>query len=180
MYKLKDCIDINNLDWSQISENPTAIFLLEKNQDKIDWNLLSLNPSAIYLLAKNLNKICWYYLSLNPSAIHLLEKNQDKINWFNLSRNPNATHLVSKNEDKVNRYLLSGNPEIINLLNEYKYKNYFDDEFNPGANYYLKKYQKELSEMKSIFELDYDFLKERCSIYKEELIKTALHSSRIE
>jgi hypothetical protein len=32
----------------------------------------------------------------------------------------------------------------------------------------------------SIFELDYNALKERCSIYKWELLSIALHPSRIE
>ena len=32
----------------------------------------------------------------------------------------------------------------------------------------------------SIFELEYNVLKERCSIYKEELIQIALHPSRIQ
>jgi hypothetical protein len=31
-----------------------------------------------------------------------------------------------------------------------------------------------------IFELDYDAIKKRCSIYKEELLQIALHPSRIE
>src|SRR5207248_1632321 len=41
---------------------------------KIDWDELSSNPNAIYLLEKNLDKINWGYLSLNPNAIYLLEK----------------------------------------------------------------------------------------------------------
>jgi len=39
---------------------------------------------------------------------------------------------------------------------------------------------KELSANPSIFELDYSKMKERCSIYKEELQDVALHPSRIE
>jgi len=31
--------------------------LLEKNQDKIDWSNLSKNPSAIQLLEKNLTQV---------------------------------------------------------------------------------------------------------------------------
>jgi hypothetical protein len=31
-----------------------------------------------------------------------------------------------------------------------------------------------------IFELDYDAIKKRCNIYKEELLQIALHPSRIE
>jgi hypothetical protein len=37
MYKLKNWIDIENLDWRGLSGNPNAISLLEKKQDKIDW-----------------------------------------------------------------------------------------------------------------------------------------------
>jgi len=36
-----------------------------------------------------------------------------------------------------------------------------------------------LSSNPSIFELDYEALKDRCSVYKEELIGMALHPSRI-
>ncbi len=88
IYKLRDWIDINKLDWQQLSSNPNAIDLLEKNQDKIYWFMLLQNPNAIHLLEKNKNKINWNYLSLNPNAIDLLEKNQDKINWDFLSENP--------------------------------------------------------------------------------------------
>ena len=56
--------------------------------DKLDWNNLSLNPNAIHLLEQNPDKINWYHLSLNPNAIHLLEQNQDKIDWEDLSINP--------------------------------------------------------------------------------------------
>jgi len=71
-----------------LSLNPSAIHLLEQNQDKINWHALSSNPSAIHLLEKNQDKIDWYFLSLNPSAIHILKQNKDKINWNFLSKNP--------------------------------------------------------------------------------------------
>ena len=73
-----------------LSENPNAIHLLEKNQDKINWAELSRNPNpyAIALLEKNQDKIDWKSLALNPNAIHLLEANQDKIIWHRLSTNP--------------------------------------------------------------------------------------------
>jgi len=64
MYKLRNWIHIDDLDWSFLSLNTNAISLLEKNQDKIDWS----------------------YLSENPNAINLLEKNKDKINWESTSR----------------------------------------------------------------------------------------------
>ena len=69
MFKLKDWIDKDKIWWSQLSRNPSALTLLEKNQDKIDWSLLSENPSAraIALLENNQGKIYWSRLSLNPS-----------------------------------------------------------------------------------------------------------------
>jgi len=111
------------------------------SSNEIDWDL-SGNPNAIHLLEKNPDKICWHRLSGNPNAIHILEKNPDKIDWELLSTNPNAIHLLEKNPDKIEWDLLSGNP--------------------------------------SIFELDYNGLKEYCSIYKDELLMKALHPSRIE
>jgi len=35
LYKLRDWIDVNKLYWSYLSENPNAVDLLEKNQDKL-------------------------------------------------------------------------------------------------------------------------------------------------
>ena len=114
-------------------------------------------------MEENKDKIDWKYLSRNTNAIHLLEKNQDKIDWYYLSSNPNAIHLLEQNQDKIDWYFLSSNPNAIHLLEKNQDKIYWSSlSFNP-----------------SIFEIDYGFLKERCDIYKEELIKMALHPHRI-
>jgi hypothetical protein len=55
------------VDWSQLSSNPNAIHLLEKNLDKVDWSQLSSNRNAIHLLEKNLDKVVWKILSENPN-----------------------------------------------------------------------------------------------------------------
>ena len=93
LYKLRDWIDIDKINFVLLSLNPNAIDLLEKNQDKIDWLYLSGNPNAIVLLEKNQDKINWLYLSENLNAIHLLEKNQDKIDWVLISKNPNIFEI---------------------------------------------------------------------------------------
>jgi len=51
--KLRDWINIDNLNWEGLSTNPNAIDLLKENQEKIDWNYLSSNPNAIKLLEEN-------------------------------------------------------------------------------------------------------------------------------
>ena len=99
----------------------------------------------------------------NPNAIHLLEKNIDKINWYWLSSNLNAIQILENNKDKINWKNLCSNPNAINLLKE-----------NPD-----KIDWNEISINPAIFELDYNALKKRCEIYKEELIQKALHPLRI-
>jgi hypothetical protein len=101
MFKIKDWIDKNKLDWNNLSGNPNAIFLLEKNLHKVNWFALSRNPNAIHILEKNLDKIDWLFgLSVNPNAIHLLEKNMNLISWAFLCQNKNAISLISQYKGK--------------------------------------------------------------------------------
>jgi len=67
MLKLRDWIDINNINWRALSFNPNAIKMLKENKNKIDWCNLSTNPNTIELLNENQDKIDWDYLSLNPN-----------------------------------------------------------------------------------------------------------------
>jgi len=99
----------------------------------------------------------------NPNTIRILSKNMDKINWNTLSRNPNAIHLLEKNKDKINWNHLSSNRNAMMLLEKNIDK----------INWYR------LSSNPSIFELDYEALEKRCNIFKEELMKKALHPSII-
>jgi len=90
-----------------------------------------------------------------------LEKYKDKIDWFWLSENPNAIHLLEKNMDKINWILFSKNPNAIHILSKNIDK----------IDWQL------LSGNPSIFEYDYEALEKRCNIYKEGLMKKALHPS---
>jgi hypothetical protein len=56
------------------------VFIVDENED-LDWEGLSDNPSAIPILEQNLDKVCWDNLSKNPNAIPILEQNLDKVNW---------------------------------------------------------------------------------------------------
>ena len=78
-------------------------------------------------------------------------------------KNPNAIKILEENKDKIDWNYLSLNPNSINLLKKNQ------DKIN----------WKNLSVNPSIFELDYNALKKRCNIYKEELIKKTMRPSRI-
>lgn len=122
-YKLRDWIPECYVCLLALSNNPRAIRLLEKNQDKINWQALSFIPEAIHLLEKNQDKIDWRALSSNPAAIHLLEKNPDKIDWYRLSSNPAAIQFLEKNPDKIvwHSLAINTNPDAMILFE----KNYF-------------------------------------------------------
>ena len=165
------------------STNPIYIDLLEKFIKKYPekiianfWNDLCENPAATHIIQQNLQKLsgyAWQVLAKNPNAIHIIEDNLHKIDelgWRYLSKNPNAIPVLEKNIDKINWYNLSENPNGIHILEKYPEKIvcylFFDYEnFSVNA---------------PIFEIDYDAIRNRCSIYKEELMLVALHPSRIE
>lgn len=198
----------DKIAWHWLSCNPAAIHILEKNLDesrrdgsicKIDWDSMSRNPNAVHLLQTHIDeskrdgsecKICWDYLCYNENAIELLKKNLDnpigkrKIYWRELSMNPNpiAVLWLEKHQDESRR---DGSICKIDWDNLSK---------NSGAMHLLEKYQEEclrydsvckinwfyLSSLPEIFELDYNFLRKRMNIIKEELIAKVMHPKRIQ
>ena len=46
---------------------------MKKHYDKINWENLSRNPSAIKLIQKNLEKVNWDIVSKNKKAVHSLK-----------------------------------------------------------------------------------------------------------
>ena len=50
--KLLNWVDINKLNWDDLSSNPNAIHLLEANPMKINWYWLSRNPSIFEIDVK--------------------------------------------------------------------------------------------------------------------------------
>ena len=71
IYELYEWVKIKNLDYYNLSCNPAAIDILEKNIDKINWTNLSSNPAAIGILEKNIDKINWSNLSDNPNIFKI-------------------------------------------------------------------------------------------------------------
>jgi len=130
IYKLRDWIDIDKIDWYRLSRNPNAIHLLEKHPDKINWYYLSNNPNAIHLLEKNIDKINWSCLSSNPNSIHILEKNIDKIDWFEISSNPAIFTFVYDYEK------MKSNMEKIGLSDELLMRVLDPDRLNRICNEY--------------------------------------------
>ena len=127
--------------------NPAAMPLIEKhlvenpgNLDFLNWSNLSSNPAAISILEKNLDKADWARLSTNPGAIRLIEQNMDKIDWEWLSINPAATHIMEQNIDKVESYFLGGGPLNFGVfLKKYQYvtDKLREMEANPPEAFYM-------------------------------------------
>jgi hypothetical protein len=178
--------------WDILSENPSAIHILEANPDKIDWYGLSENPRAIHLLEKNLDKIDWFGLSTNPAALPILEKNLDKINWAGLhwNKHPKAMELLEKNAlhtGKIDWSDISFHPHAIPLLENPLHSDKIDWDGlseNPNALHLLEKnqekiYWKNFSMNPNIFVYDYDKMKEDKSELHEELLAMMLHPDNV-
>jgi hypothetical protein len=165
------------IDWETILENqnPKAIEIIEKNLDKIyvdDWPILSGNPKAIHIFKdpEYLKKVYeWSYISKNEKAMPILQDNLDKVEWGSFSSNPSAINILLQiiKEEKEYNNKIKNNEEI--NTKEYKYFDYFN-KIDYGG----------LSRNPAIFELDKQGLKERCDIYREELIEKAMHPLRIQ
>lgn len=192
-------LDSEHIDfWRYLSKNPNAIHLLEKYLEKypqnIYWDLIIQNPNAIHIIEKNLDKIHiddWDCFAGNPNAIHIIEKYLHKINyWYYLSGNPNAMPILEKKLDMVDWQSFSENPSAIHIIlqvleqqNEVKKKRENDEPINPKDYKYYDHFDKidfiYLSKNPAIFELDYQGLKERCDLYRKELMEKTMHPSRM-
>jgi len=183
--------NIDKIDFTYLTfnKNPNIIPLLEYKIKNIEENinnnidrlknsnllhnmfeLLSYNENAVKLLRKYNDKINWSNLSLNQSdeAIELLEENIDKINWSNLSKNENlkAIKLLEKNICKIDWYKILQNKSAIELIEKYFHE-------IPSIN------KSVLILNPSIFELDYNFIKQRMNIIRQELLIKVLNPNRI-
>jgi hypothetical protein len=186
------------IDWPHLTSNPNAVHILEQNPDKIYWPDLPKNPNAIHLVEQYPEKIAKYpsMYCRYTTAIHLLERDPEKnIDWIELLRNPHprAVELVLQNLKKIpvwELFSLNRNPEAMRFLEEHpRLINWSLLSYTPSAMHILEKYKDNvvydlwLSSNPGIFELSFDFdrnfLHRRCNIYKEELIKKAMHPDRI-
>ena len=86
------------------------------------------------------------------------------MNWNVLSENTNAISILEKNFDKINWWGLSKNPNAISIL----VKN--QDKIQWGM----------LSSNLGINKLNYQWLKERMDIIREDLMKAVFHPRRLE
>ncbi len=123
---------------------------------------------AMNVLKQNMDRIKgygWRELTSNPFAIELLERRPDKIFWdggcwydmgeYTISTFPSFIDLIKKNLDKIDWRKLCRNPLAIEILKENKDK----------ICWYI------LSSNPAIFELDYDFLRKRMDIIRDELME---------
>ena len=156
IYKLKDFIDPNKLNFKFLLINPLAIDFIQERFEKVlssfQWSQLSKNPNAIPILEKHTEKIDWDNLSGNENGIWLLqkyiegkivkrEKNvcrfDDYLNSFDREfdcENDLYRNESYRNKEKINWSLLSKNPNAIPIMEKNKDKiDKLSLCFNPNA-----------------------------------------------
>jgi hypothetical protein len=95
-----------------------------------------------------------------------LERNPEKIEWITLHLNDNGLKLLEKHPEKIDWEWLSSNINAIHLLEKNQEKiNWCSLSSNP-----------------SIFRkvVNYEFLKKRMDMIREELMMKCMHPSRLE
>jgi hypothetical protein len=106
-----------------------------------------------------------YNSPIQKKVIAFIEKYADKAADFRrLSPIANAIHILERNLDKVDWSRLSCNPAAIRILEQNQDKIDWDSfSFNS-----------------EIFDYSYEYLEERCNIYKEELIQKAMSPKKLQ
>jgi hypothetical protein len=160
--------NIGKIRWDLFSEHPEFIpFLLRHPEtikkyrlyDYIDWEKLSSMPSAIPLLEQYLKYVDWAEVSYHESMFPFLLKHPERIEWAQLSRNSAAISLLEENLDKIDWISLSYNKNAWPILSKHLAKVDWSN----------------LSTNPVIFTYDYDKIKERCAVFKEELFEVVFH-----
>jgi hypothetical protein len=108
--------NIERINWDNLSANraPEAIAIIEKNLHRLkDWDRLSQNPTAIHLLEKNATAI-------HPTKPKIISHTRTGIytyippllDWTNVSRNPAAAELLKRHKENINWHFISSNSFI--------------------------------------------------------------------
>jgi hypothetical protein len=181
---------------------------LEHHPEKINWHFLSMNYKAIHLIEKELekpsetpsewgksNKIDWGWLAENPNAIHLIRKKWEQTTdhtillmiYSRVCKNPNLRQLLKEmpginidielfmleNARECDFWGLFTNPNAIHLICEIMQR----EKINRGG--MESEAMIPISSNPSIFTYDYDKMRARCLIFKEDIIKNRFHPKNI-
>ena len=120
VWKLRDWIDEEKIDWYNLSLNSNAIDLLLKNRDKINWNNFSLNPNGVDILLENFDKIDLRKFAQNDNLPEVFDNIKNKLNWLDytitLSKNKNSQKIFNKHRNyfKINGLMSCFYEEVIN------------------------------------------------------------------
>ena len=108
---------LDELNWSELSANPTAMCLLRVHENFADYTALSYNPAAIDMLFRNGAPARGTYrmaLLTNPACVDLVVPSSSNITsrseWSSYSRNPAAIDVLAESPECIDWQALSYNP----------------------------------------------------------------------
>ena len=142
VYKLRDWVPLDKIDFMTIAFNPLAIDLIETHIEKIyDTSLLFNNNNAKHIVEKlfnisEYNEVCWQAISSSEEYATIIEENFQYIidSWMFLSRyqfgkNPGIVHLMEnfiKRDfhpqcvlDLLDGLFQNPNPKVIPIIEKY-------------------------------------------------------------
>lgn len=178
-YILRDFINLNLLNWDNLSLNINSIDLFKNNKYINNLNIENLCKNQnkhisdiIYKL--NINIIIFFkkynkLLMNNSNYIDLIKENIDKIDWNEFSNNTNGIEILEKHKNKINWSNLSKNKNAINLFkNKIHFIDFNNFLLNPNINYFINKLYINLEDFYDIndinlkYKLDWKLISENC------------------
>jgi hypothetical protein len=131
IYKLRDWISIDQLDWVLMAQNPNAIQLFQSTgilENLMNCVYYSTNYEITPSFRNAMKQMFFVHLSKNPNAMHIIERylkepfgEENKFIGYEtfkiyMSQNRNAVPLLEKYPQLIDWYHLSTNPSAIHLL----------------------------------------------------------------
>ena len=107
--KLREWIHPSILVWKQLSTNPNAIDMLEKNLDKVDWSYIFYNPNAIRITG----------VSNRANAFDNPKQSDDKKWWVWCFEHPYLFDIERRYDVDIGEYVIP----IFDEQHLYDYKN---------------------------------------------------------
>lgn len=178
-YILRDFINLNLLNWDNLSLNINSIDLFKnnkyinnlnienicKNQNKHISDIIYKLNINIIIFFKKYNKL----LMNNSNYIDLIKENIDKIDWNEFSNNTNGIEILEKHKNKINWSNLSKNKNAINLFkNKIHFIDFNNFLLNPNINYFINKLYINLEDFYDIndinlkYKLNWKLISENC------------------
>jgi hypothetical protein len=175
--------ELHTLNWYNLSRQPDAIPLLERNLDRVRWDQSHASPKMLPFLRKHPEHIEWYILSCFPHSMKFVEESVKKnlgilphLNWRHLSSRPEAISILEQHPEYIEWGTLAKNEAAIHLIEEH-IATMTEEGKKTIEN---REFLMTLALNPAIYTYNYEAIQGRMNVIKEELFEAVFHPSNFD